>query len=181
MKHSFEYVDPPERTQGSIQGANDNISFSGGLGMLQRRQADLFLGDIAISSERTAAVEFSFFTLADSGAFATQSPELLNEALALIRPFQSNVWPLLILTFIAVGPILYLIIILPIKLDFVKMKANGSKHIFYQEYLRELNYGYPIIRKRIATEGLFTKCIWFTTSVFLQQSKLILFIYILFK
>lgn len=138
--------------------------------MLQRREADLFLGDIAISRERRSAVEFSFFTLADSGAFATHSPGILNEALALIRPFQWNVWPLLLLTFIVVGPILYFIIILPIKWNLVELKARKIKPKFHIEYLRELSYGCRLNPERSSTAGLFEKCVWFTTSVFLKQS-----------
>lgn len=138
--------------------------------MLQRREADLFLGDIAISRERKSAVEFSFFTLADSGAFATHSPGVLNEALALIRPFQWNVWPLVIITFFAVGPILYLIISLPIKWNLVQLKASKIKHTFYMEYLQEISYGYRVSQHQTSTDGLFEKCLWFTTSVFLKQS-----------
>jgi hypothetical protein len=37
MNFLYEYVDPPERTQGQAQGTPDNLSFTGGLGMLQRR------------------------------------------------------------------------------------------------------------------------------------------------
>jgi len=43
---------------------------------------------MAITYERSKVVEFSFITLADSGAFVTHAPSRLNEALALLRPFQ---------------------------------------------------------------------------------------------
>ncbi|KOB72035.1 Ionotropic receptor, partial [Operophtera brumata] len=38
--------------------------------------------------ERLQAVEFSFLTLADSGAFLTHAPAKLSETLAIIRPFR---------------------------------------------------------------------------------------------
>lgn len=41
--------------------------------------------------ERLQAVEFSFLTLADSGAFLTHAPDKLSETLAIIRPFQWEV------------------------------------------------------------------------------------------
>lgn len=41
--------------------------------------------------ERLQAVEFSFLTLADSGAFLTHAPAKLSETLAIIRPFQWEV------------------------------------------------------------------------------------------
>ncbi|CAH1164647.1 unnamed protein product [Phaedon cochleariae] len=51
-------------------------------------EADLVLGDVGLTYERSNFVEFSFITLADSGAFVTHAPSGLNEALALLRPFQ---------------------------------------------------------------------------------------------
>lgn len=77
--------------------------------------ADFLLGDVSLSWERRKAVEFSFFTLADSGAFATHAPRRLNEAFAIIRPFKRDVWPYLILTVIFSGPIFYAIIAIPYK------------------------------------------------------------------
>uniref|UniRef100_A0A182Q2M7 Alpha-mannosidase n=1 Tax=Anopheles farauti TaxID=69004 RepID=A0A182Q2M7_9DIPT len=48
MNFSFQYVEPPEKIQGIALGSEDNASFSGALGMLQRREVELFLGDVAI-------------------------------------------------------------------------------------------------------------------------------------
>ena len=132
MNFKFEYIEPMERTQGAINSDYpDNLTFSGGLGILQRRvrgqlhlpkksnkitmfkEADLLLGDITITWERIKAVEFSFFTLADSGAFATHAPKRLNEALALVRPFRWEVWPLLLFTIVISGPAFYVLIAIP--------------------------------------------------------------------
>uniref|UniRef100_A0A182JIR2 Ionotropic glutamate receptor L-glutamate and glycine-binding domain-containing protein n=1 Tax=Anopheles atroparvus TaxID=41427 RepID=A0A182JIR2_ANOAO len=98
MNFSFQYMEPPEKIQGIALSAEDNASFSGALGMLQRREVDLYLGDVAVTWERMKAVEFSFFTLADSAAFVTHAPRKLNEALALVHPFQLTVWPPVIIT-----------------------------------------------------------------------------------
>lgn len=51
----------------------------------------MFIGDMGVTYERSGAAEFSFMTLADSGAFVTHAPSRLNEALALLRPFQWQV------------------------------------------------------------------------------------------
>lgn len=37
MNFQYEYLDPSERTQGAISGSSSNMSFSGALGMLQKR------------------------------------------------------------------------------------------------------------------------------------------------
>lgn len=55
------------------------------------QEGDLFIGDVALTEERSNFVEFSFITQADSGAFVTHAPRKLNEALALLRPFQWEV------------------------------------------------------------------------------------------
>lgn len=49
------------------------------------------MGDVTITYDRAKAVEFSFFTLVDSEAFVTHRPSKLNEAFALVRPFQWQV------------------------------------------------------------------------------------------
>ncbi|CAG9762608.1 unnamed protein product [Ceutorhynchus assimilis] len=85
LNFRYNYSDPTERIQGSEV---DNGAFSGVLGLIARREADLFIGDMGITYERSSAVEFTFITLADSGAFVTHAPSQLNEALALLRPFQ---------------------------------------------------------------------------------------------
>lgn len=81
------------------------------------------MGDIAITRERRRAVEFSFFTLADSGAFATHAPKRLNEALALVRPFRWEVWPPLVFTIFVSGPLFYFIIAAPFW-----WKRNGIRY-----------------------------------------------------
>ncbi|XP_055678185.1 ionotropic receptor 40a [Lutzomyia longipalpis] len=178
MNFTFKYIDPPERTQGSAIGSSDNLTFSGGLGLLQRREANLLLGDIAITSERSKAVEFSFFTLVDSGAFVTHAPRRLSEALALVRPFRMNVWPALILTVIASGPVLYLVIIVPQwwRKSTRKVKENNFFH--HIDYIDEMNYGVPrrlrplkpIAKRRKLPQNLLERCIWFTINLFLKQS-----------
>jgi hypothetical protein len=109
------------------------------------QEADFFIGDVALSHERSNYVEFSFITLADSGAFITHAPSKLNEALALLRPFQWQVWPAIGVTFVVVGPVLYAIIALP-------------------------NAWRPRFRVRSHARLLFD-CTWFTTTVLLKQSK----------
>lgn len=62
----------------------------------------MFLGDVTLTLERRKLVEFSFITLADSGAFLTHAPGRLNEAFALIQPFQSEVISFIKILFIFV-------------------------------------------------------------------------------
>ncbi|KAF5271728.1 hypothetical protein FQA39_LY08051 [Lamprigera yunnana] len=108
LNFKFLYFDPPDRNQGS--SVLENGSFEGVLGLIGKRKAEFFLGDVTLTLERLNVVEFSFITLADSVAFVTHAPSRLNEALALVRPFHWQVWPPIIATLLVSGPILYILI-----------------------------------------------------------------------
>lgn len=130
--------------------------------------------------ERGKAVEFSVFTLADSGAFATHAPRRLNEALALVRPFRLNVWPIVIATIALAGPIMYLIIAMPY---WWSKTTTIELTVYNMSYINEMVYGHhmlkmrrrrpQIIREKKETipDNLLFKCIWFVLTVFLKQGS----------
>lgn len=153
--------------------------------------ADFFLGDVSLSWERRKAIEFSFFTLADSGAFATHAPRRLNEALAILRPFKADVWPYLILTVIISGPVFYFVISTPYRWQSSARKRlckKISKHsAFHMCYIKEITRLDTLYQKRLVKRdlqfreaqrqkdlpaNLFNRCIWFTVQLFLKQCKL---------
>ncbi|KAG5678940.1 hypothetical protein PVAND_008559 [Polypedilum vanderplanki] len=109
MNFHYDYIDV------KMIEIDENVTVTGSLGfqMLQRREADFVFGDTVVTYERMQEVEFSFFTLPDSGAFLTHAPRRLSEAFALVHPFQKEVWPALFLTLLISGPILYLMIAIP--------------------------------------------------------------------
>ncbi|XP_053698504.1 ionotropic receptor 40a [Sabethes cyaneus] len=186
MNFSFKYIAQEDKIQGTAMGSEENATFSGALGMLQRREVDLFLGDVAVTWERMQAVEFSFFTLADSAAFATHAPRKLSEALALVRPFQLTVWPLVLITIIISGPILYLIIALPYRLEewtrdwFAKatrLKICRATSFYHMQYIQEMNYRVPQHVEIAGTPQYpsLDRCVWYTINVYLRQSAVIPF------
>lgn len=142
LNFQFEYFDPPERIQGT--SFNINGTFDGVLGLIWEKEVEFFIGDIALTEDRFKAVEFSFLTLADSGAFITHAPSKLNEALALIRPFNPQVWPAIIITVLLSGPVLYLIIVLP---------NTWHPKFIVQDHGR-----------------LFFDCCWYTVGIFFKQT-----------
>ncbi|CAD7084236.1 unnamed protein product [Hermetia illucens] len=180
MNFKFQYVDPRERTQGSSVGSERKSLFTGGLGMIQNREAHFLFGDVGLSWERRKAAEFSFFTLVDSGAFATHAPRRLNEALAVVRPFQANVWPYLILTVLLSGPMFYFVIAMPYFWEteekaFEEVRRKCSIEL-YPEYINEITLVKPFKHprkdqlKKKMPKNLFSKCTWFTVQLFLKQS-----------
>ncbi|XP_044249361.1 ionotropic receptor 40a-like [Drosophila takahashii] len=183
MNFRFKYMEAPGRTQGSIRSDDareSNDSFTGGIGMLQSRQADFFLGDVGLSWERRKAIEFSFFTLADSGAFATHAPRRLSEALAIMRPLKPDIWPYLILTIVFSGPIFYGIIAMPYiwrrRWDNPDVEHFTKNH-FYTSYILEItprvlkNKPMRIPSAQQMHKQLFERCIWFSLRLFLKQFK----------
>ena len=94
LNFQFESIDPPEwdtkRTRGSRWG--ENFTFKGILGSLHYRKDpfQFYLGDTTQTYTRNSAVDFSFFTLADSGAFVTQAPRKITPWNLIIKPFSSN-------------------------------------------------------------------------------------------
>lgn len=130
-----------------------------------------------LTYEKMQEVEFSFFTLPDSGAFLTHAPRRLSEAFALLYPFQKEVWPPLILTILMVGPILYAMIVFKMRLE--KRKRRSRKFVvrsFHNIiYIREMGgnrrkklAGLP---RRLKSDGLLSRCVWFTCHIFLRQCR----------
>nr|QMS80367.1 ionotropic receptor [Histia rhodope] len=141
LNFRYKYYDPPERSQGS--SISGNGTFKGTLGLIWKRKAPFFIGDMTMTWERLQAVEFSFLTLADSGAFLTHAPAKLSETLAIIRPFRWEVWPLVLATLLVTGPALWMVIAAP--------------SLWRRQRRDQLQ--------------LFNNCCWFTTSLFLRQSS----------
>lgn len=188
----FHYFDPPERSQGSafVETLGRNKSFPGILGLISERvgmddrevgrgghprgshwrcftlpqRADLALGDITITFERSQAVEFSFLTLADSGAFVTKSPSRLNEALALVRPFQMEVWPVLVLTVLLSGPLLFGVLEAP-------RLWRGKAWLVKRGRAGRAGRAGRGGRRPVSDAKLFWSTVWFSIALFLKQSK----------
>lgn len=129
-------------------------------------------------------VDFSFFTLPDSGAFLTHSPRRLSEAFALVYPFQMEVWPVVIFTIIITGPILYFMIAIPQWIiDRKNVKNFQQPETFFSMiYIREITREATLwrkanrIRRNEIVDGkkdsnLFANCVWFTCRIFLRQCK----------
>ena len=131
----------------------------------------MLFGDIVVTYEKMHQVEFSFFTLADSGAFLTHATRRLSEALALIYPFKWDVWPALIFTIILTGPALYIITILP-DLIWNKNILSSFHHITYIKEItrrpkrREISKYPDMTLNRI---GLFNRCVWYSMHIYLRQ------------
>lgn len=139
-----------------------------------QQNADFLFGDIVVTYEKMQEVEFSFFTLPDSGAFLTHAPRRLSEAFALVYPFQKDVWPPLVITVAVVGPILYVMIVIPERLKRKRKRRQQLKPFHNIAYIREMGITRRMFLKyerprRLKEDGLLSRCVWFTMHIFLRQ------------
>jgi hypothetical protein len=173
------------------------------------KKAHIFFGDVVATTEMMEKVEFSFFTLPDSGCFLTHAPSRLTEIFALLYPFHANVYPPLAITIVTTGPILYLLIATHARMREKQTKSKKASLTSFHDliYIREMYGGKRMVgmrrnptskrlehqqRKHLrvkkqnnikltedekmkitTTDGLLSRCVWFTCHVFLRQCKLL--------
>ncbi|XP_040563992.1 ionotropic receptor 40a [Lepeophtheirus salmonis] len=96
LNFKHESVDPAKfgirRTRGSKFDSNQ--SFPGIIGALHKRHDDFhfYLGDTTQTYNRNKAVGFSFYVLADAGAFVTEGKKRFIPPDLLIKSFSVNIW-----------------------------------------------------------------------------------------
>lgn len=89
-------------------GRLENGSWTGMVGMVYRGEADLVVSELAITKERSEAVEFSYpFTVSDV-TFVTQKPQFISDIDSIFEPFDWEVWCCYALVHIAMPFIFYL-------------------------------------------------------------------------
>ncbi len=103
LNFTTESIDPKafkiRRTRGSAW-KRPKFTFPGILGKIHRRENPfhVYLGDTTQTFSRNSAVEFTYFVLADSGAFITRSPSRVNPPSVVLKPFQATVWLALVVS-----------------------------------------------------------------------------------
>ncbi|KAK3879250.1 hypothetical protein Pcinc_016161, partial [Petrolisthes cinctipes] len=84
----------------------ENGSYTGVIGTVERLEADFSL-NIAITQDREEVVDCTVGYHVEPITFTTSKPRLLNQALALIRPFSPGVWAAFVALLILAGPVYY--------------------------------------------------------------------------
>lgn len=85
----------------------DDGNWTGVIGMLQREEADIGLGKLFITPERSSAVDFSYPTLYGTVTFATDKPKYISSSYAVLYPFSFYVWIAVIISLIIVFLVSY--------------------------------------------------------------------------
>ncbi|GFU31846.1 lig_chan-Glu_bd domain-containing protein [Nephila pilipes] len=98
LKLEFELVLPNDGKYGS---RDNNGTWNGVIGLVQRGEADIGLATLSITEDRWGIVDFSIpYAIADR-VFAVKEPGEMPKVTAFIYPFSQNVWVLYTLMILA--------------------------------------------------------------------------------
>ncbi|XP_037073929.1 glutamate receptor-like [Pollicipes pollicipes] len=90
----------PQTTDGLFGVRLDNGSWTGVIGMIVRGEADLAVGDISVTLERSEVVDFTYPFLVEPVSFFMLRPAPLPRWLVIAVPFDSATWLLLLLVLV---------------------------------------------------------------------------------
>ena len=107
-QRNFRYhiIQPPDGQWGMLL---ENKSWTGIMGYLQNRQADVGIGCTALTSDRASYVDYAQPHVEDFVQFVTSVPLDLPKWQSLIFPFNIIIWPLIFLTFALVFSVSHLL------------------------------------------------------------------------
>ncbi|XP_068229109.1 glutamate receptor-like isoform X2 [Palaemon carinicauda] len=92
---------------GSFGNPRPDGTVTGMIGLVARREASLAFGGVTLTDSRDRVIDFSYpFFQAYLSIFSTP-PEQKSRALAVLSPFTYEVWISVIISIVAIGPILY--------------------------------------------------------------------------
>ncbi|XP_067140372.1 glutamate receptor ionotropic, delta-1-like isoform X1 [Centruroides vittatus] len=114
LNFSYSLLIPKDKQWGVKK---ENGEWTGLIGMLQTKEADIALATLSITEERKKAVSFTFPYITQSVTFVTHSPQEKSKVLAVVRPFPLQLWIGVICTFIIFGLIIHSFIHLERKLS----------------------------------------------------------------
>ncbi|GFS55203.1 uncharacterized protein NPIL_528831 [Nephila pilipes] len=98
LKFEFELVLPNDGKYGS---RDNNGTWNGVIGLVQRGEADIGLAGLSITEDRWEDVDFSIPYSVIDRVFAIKEPGEMHKITAFIYPFSQNVWVLYILMILA--------------------------------------------------------------------------------
>ncbi|KAA0201794.1 Ionotropic receptor 185 [Hyalella azteca] len=89
---------------GQWGGRLPNGSWTGMIGMVERREVHFAIGEITITGEREAVIDFTRFHYCESMTIVSKARVTASPVFAVLSPFSSLVWLLLLVFFLLAGP-----------------------------------------------------------------------------
>ncbi|GBL89854.1 hypothetical protein AVEN_179623-1 [Araneus ventricosus] len=116
---------PPNLNYGK---KDENGNWSGIIGMVQRGEADLGIGQIAVTRERMEVVDFSVPYTNQDVTFLIKKPGLLPVSWTIFCPFEGSIWILLLCALI-ITPAVYRLL-LNVKVSYSRVLIHFYTSIF---------------------------------------------------
>lgn len=104
LRFKSEILEPADKEYGRLL---PDGNWTGLVGMVQKKEADISFGNLAITEERTLAVDFSFPYVYSSVTFITDQPGYTSDSFAVFQPFSLIVWCIIFFTLMLVALISY--------------------------------------------------------------------------
>ncbi|XP_064078575.1 glutamate receptor ionotropic, delta-2-like [Macrobrachium nipponense] len=101
----YRAVLPPDGIWGNPQADG---TVNGIIGMIARREVTLGVAALGITVNRARVVDFTLPYFSSKTSIYSRSPKVKNKALAILSPFNQQVWLSLCATVLLMGPVMYL-------------------------------------------------------------------------
>ncbi|XP_076039290.1 uncharacterized protein LOC143024378 [Oratosquilla oratoria] len=99
-----------------IGSKGKNGEWTGIMDLLHREEAMLTVMPVKITEDRRHAVAFSGMIGSETYGMLVKRPQFTPKPDALLRPFSNTVWILVVIATVTMGPLIYLIIVVRVKL-----------------------------------------------------------------
>ncbi|XP_068239641.1 probable glutamate receptor isoform X10 [Palaemon carinicauda] len=157
MVYFLPSVDPDGVTQYKAFIPQDNVwgdalpngNVTGIIGMVARREAVIGASVLSISASRLRVVDFTCPYITGMYLLMSRSPKEKNRALAVLSPFQLQVWIGITLTVLLIGPIVYLISYVVNKYVTIDGKAIDYQWFHLNMFRNVVNQGNFILEESL--------------------------------
>ncbi|XP_045603983.2 glutamate receptor ionotropic, delta-1-like [Procambarus clarkii] len=109
--------------------------FAGVIGAVARYEADFSL-NVALTGDRAEVIDYTVDYFNDPLTFCTTKPRLLNQSLALIKPFQPMVWAGFLIVLVAMGLFYHAACIVAQPLKTLNPAPKDTSPSFSQTFLK---------------------------------------------
>ncbi|XP_068200705.1 glutamate receptor ionotropic, kainate 4-like [Palaemon carinicauda] len=103
LNFTYKVITPPDGGWGYPQ---PDGTITGMVGMVARREIHLAVSGIAMNAKRKPVIDFTISYNQALMTIFSRAPKLRNRAMAILSPFQLEIWVYLFITALAIGPVL---------------------------------------------------------------------------
>ncbi|XP_066949953.1 probable glutamate receptor isoform X2 [Macrobrachium rosenbergii] len=153
LNYTYHVVDPPDGLWG---GPLPNGTSVGLIGMVVRKEVTLAMSGMSIIGPREDVVDMSWPYYEDQLNLVSRAPQKLNRTFATFTPFSLQVWILLIVATLSLGPIL-------------KIVSKATEIILNEEDPNRqlLTYSFNIFRSTVAQGNMMEVKLWPERFIFI--------------